>query len=122
MAETKAETPPHVEVREVAIAKLPLENPDNVKPVYCNSAQVAMTNWDIRLLFSELIVLPPDNLSNNLRANVVMTPSHAKALAKLMNDQIAKFEELHGEIAWPPKETKKGTKVKSEGQPHSQLH
>jgi hypothetical protein len=74
-------------------------NPNNVGSVYANIAAVAMTTWDVRILLSEItqIVIgePPSVI---LRANIVMTPSHAKAFAKLLEDNIAAYEKQFGKI------------------------
>ncbi len=79
-----------------------IENPNGVKSVYANNTFVSATSWDIRLTFSELIPDPLDGpVTNELRANVVLTPKQAKALAMTLSGVVQKYEEQLGEIVWP---------------------
>lgn len=103
---------------EVKIADLRVENPDNVRTVYTNNANVHATPWDIRLLFSEIIPTPDGGARLERRAEVVMAPAHAKALVQALQTTISQFEQANGEIPWPPK----GTNGKNKANPHPQSH
>lgn len=95
----KAE-PRAVDLREVAV-----ENLDNIRSRYSNQAAVTMTMWDFRLIFSEIIVEgPPGAIPQvrcEVRGSIVMSPAHAKVLAKVLDDNIKLYEKENGEIPWP---------------------
>jgi hypothetical protein len=86
------------------LSKITPKNSDNVHSVYANSVQIIPTNWDFRFLLSEITVEPPDSLSVELRANIVMTPAHAKSLLYLLGAHMQEYEKQNGEIKiqWPP--------------------
>src|SRR5436190_17569799 len=87
------------------VSKLPLSNPDNIRPVYTNFAGIAQTPWDFQIMFSEMVVAG-QNISVQLRSLVVMTPHHAKALLGVLQANIAEFEKSHGEIKWQKQDGK----------------
>lgn len=85
--------------KTVSLADLKPANPNNIRPVYSNAAGVRMTTWDIHMLFSE-VILTTDSMELEVRANVVMSPAHAKAFAAVLNRNIAEWEKDNGEIKW----------------------
>ena len=82
-------------------------NPKNIEPVYANNAALMTTAHDIRMVLAEVvswsISQPP---AVELRANIVMSPTHFKAFAKAVADTITSYEKAHGEIQWPPNQQK----------------
>ena len=74
--------------QELAVSELPVTNPDNVRPVYSNHAGVQVTTWDIRIMFAEITPML-GSAEIQQRANVVMAPAHAKALAVILAQHIA---------------------------------
>ena len=84
----------------VDVGSLPLENPRGVESVYCNNVGMAGTPWDIRFLFTEIVVQGP-TAHSELRASVVMSPAHAKAFAISVTKQLAEHEKAYGAIALP---------------------
>lgn len=85
---------------------IPLEGGTDVPSVYTNHGRIQMTQWDARLLFSEIIIASgavnapntnPD-IRNVARANIVMSPAHAKAFLKAFQEQVDIWEKTYGEI------------------------
>jgi len=85
----------------IDITKLALENTRQVESVYANNAGLAITPWDVRVLLSEIVPTPAGGVILEQRANIVMTHSHAKALAIALTNAIAVYEQDHGEIHLP---------------------
>jgi len=82
-----------------------IEPPDfsSVSGVYSNSANLIVTNWDIRMLFGEIVPAPGGHrLHIAPRASVVMSPYHFKAFVEMLVNNLAQFEESHGQIKWEP--------------------
>lgn len=81
---------------------LPLENPNSVQPVYCNNANASIAPWDVRLIFSEVVITSkPGDAKHVLRAHVVMNPAHAKALAGALAQTVQAYEKQFGAIKMP---------------------
>jgi len=96
----------------------PLEGDAIAAAAYCNFAQVQTTAWDFRFLLSEVVTVrfPKPAMRHALRANVVMTPAHAKAFCAALVNQLREYERQFGEIAVPatddvPSSTGEGPKV-----------
>jgi hypothetical protein len=86
----------------VDINSLPLTNPDSVPSVYCNNANIAIAPWDIRLIFSEIVIAGnTEKPAQVLRANIAMNPAHAKALAAALTAAVAGYETQFGQIKMP---------------------
>lgn len=68
-------------------------NPLGVKSVYSNNMDVTAGPLDVRLDFHEIL---PDQgkLVRERRASVVMSVPHFRAMMKLLNDQMAKLNDL----------------------------
>jgi len=88
---------------QIDLSKVPLENPDNVRPVYSNNINVIPTSLDFRFIFTEVVPLSPTSVSHEIRAHVVLGPTQAKALLMLMAAHLQQYEKDHGEIKvqWP---------------------
>lgn len=52
----------------------------------------------------DFIKMMPGVPKAKVKSRIILTPQHAKRLYKALQDNIAKFERLHGEIAVPEKE------------------
>jgi hypothetical protein len=84
------------------INTLPLTNPDSVPSVYCNNANIAIAPWDIRLIFSEIVIAGnTEKPVHVLRASIAMNPAHAKALAVSLSAAVAAYETQFGQIMMP---------------------
>jgi hypothetical protein len=93
---------------EIPLQDIPVVNPNNIQSVYTNNVIVMNAPFDIRLVFNEMV---SEGLGKPvqavLRANVCMTPAHAKALADALTGAVEQYKEIFGEIPWPPKQIEK---------------
>jgi hypothetical protein len=95
----KPQEPSHVPTQQqFNVADVPITNPHNVEPVYCNNAAVYITQWDIRLLFSEITVDVKLTPGHVVRASVTMTPKHAKAFLSVLQNTIEVYEKDNGKL------------------------
>jgi hypothetical protein len=106
------------DAQEINVADLETTNPDNVRPVYSNHAGVQVSTWDVRLMFAEITPIV-GGTEIQQRANIVMTPAHAKAFAFILAQHIAIYEKANGEIPWPPKAAEKSAAAKKGRHPQS---
>lgn len=83
------------------VQESPVENPLGVESMYVNHANVLTTQWDFRIIMSEVVPMRPKDVHVQLRANVVMTPPHAKAFLNVLKANIEIWEKQNGEIKVP---------------------
>jgi hypothetical protein len=83
------------------LSSLPISNRDSVRSVYANNVTMAFGPWDIRFAFSEISQDSKGELAHELKANLVMSPAHAKALVGTLSTALKKYEEQFGEIIQP---------------------
>jgi hypothetical protein len=62
---------------------------------YCN---LAIINHSISEFVVDFIKVMPGVPKAKVKSRIVLTPQHAKRFLKALNDNISKFESLHGEI------------------------
>ena len=81
---------------------LPIQGGDLGHAVYANNVDLATSPWDVRLVFTELVGSgTPTKIEKFLRAHVVMTPSHAKALIQALSNTLLEHEKAYGTIKMP---------------------
>jgi len=78
--------------------QLRLEVPQNLSATYSNAVVIAQTMSEI--IFDFVQVTPTDQRAR-VQSRIVMTPSNAKLLLRALEQNLAKFEEKHGEIKVP---------------------
>jgi len=69
-----------------------------------------MTQVDVRFFLAEKINRTDPG---EMRASVVMAPTTAKAFLHLLSENIKKYEDVNGEIAWQPKKPVAGAAKKA---------
>jgi hypothetical protein len=69
-------------------------NDETLKGHYANMAQISHTKEEFGLDF--ILMLPP---AAQLQSRVILSPGHAKRLAKALQENIEKYEGSHGKIA-----------------------
>lgn len=70
---------------------------------YSNNAQLRTSNWDVSCVFGEIVGEESAGAPIiEQRVSVVMSPQHAKAFLRLLQENIRKYEEAFGEIKWQP--------------------
>lgn len=94
---------------QLQMQDIPAVNPNNVQSVYSNGVAIMNGQFDIRLLFSEVVSAGMGQpVQSVLRASVVLTPAHAKALSEALENALKKYPSAFGKIPWPPEvESKK---------------
>lgn len=75
-----------------------LDVPANLNATYANAAIIAQTMSEI--IFDFVQVTPTDPRAR-VQSRIVMTPLNAKLLMKALEQNLAKYEEKHGEIKLP---------------------
>ncbi|PSH03767.1 MAG: hypothetical protein CXZ00_10470 [Acidobacteria bacterium] len=73
--------------------EIKLTNPRGVESVYVNNVQILVSNWDIRFLCTELMAAPGGGPEQQLRANLVMSIPHAKALLTALQNALDRSQQ-----------------------------
>jgi hypothetical protein len=68
---------------------------DMMDGVYANMAVIAHSPTEF---ITDFVSLMPGVPQAKVRARVIMTPQHAKRLARALQENIAKYESVHGAI------------------------
>ena len=63
--------------------------------IYSNLAVITHSNAEFILDFINVM---PGTPKSKVKARMVLTPQHAKRLARALNENIQKYESLHGEV------------------------
>lgn len=91
MADPKTPQPPQPR-------RLNLEIPADLPATYANFAMITHSNWEMFLDFAQIL---PNVPKARVRTRIVLTPANAKMLLKALEENIARYEETHGEIKLP---------------------
>ena len=82
--------------------KIQLTNTPEYRENYANSVQVRVNLWDFLLLFGRVNQTSPDEvLIHNFQA-IYVSPQQAKALLKVLKDNVSQYETAFGEIKLEP--------------------
>ncbi len=92
--------PAEAEVQEQVIDKVSYVEGSSNLASYVNNAQISVSPWDFTIAFGQIAEVKDAKLIVQQRATVVMSPEHAKALANVLNNNIASYEKAFGEIRW----------------------
>jgi hypothetical protein len=93
-----------------------IPNQPNVKLVerpeyredYANSVQVRVNVWDFFLVFGTMQQASETQVELHNFQGVYLSPQQAKALAALLNQNVASYESAFGEIKLDPRMTPSG--------------
>jgi len=76
--------------------QLNIELPDEIaEGIYSN---LAIINHSVSEFVLDFISIMPGRPKAKVKSRIVLTPQHAKRLAKALADNVKKFEQQHGEI------------------------
>jgi hypothetical protein len=78
--------------------QLRVELPNNLQPIYANGAMVTQTHSEIVLDFLQIM---PNDPRARIQARIAMTPANAKLFLRALEQNLARYEEKHGEISLP---------------------
>jgi len=79
------------------------QDPSDTVSRYTNTAYIAMSQWDLTIDFRLASPAPgtpvdaPLSVTHEV-ARIVMSPTHAKVLAKLIGDAVSKWEATFGDL------------------------
>lgn len=79
--------------------KLNLEIPSNLSATYSNAVIVSQTHSEIIMDFLQIL---PNDPRARVQSRIVMTPANAKMFLKALEQNLSRFEDVHGEINLPP--------------------
>jgi hypothetical protein len=88
------------EPQQPVARRLNLEIPADLAATYANFAIITHSPWEVFLDFAQIL---PNVPKARVRARLVLTPPNAKLLLTALQDNIARYEEQHGEIQVPPR-------------------
>lgn len=80
--------------------RLSLEIPADLAATYANFAIITHSPWEVFLDFAQIL---PNVPKARVQARLVLTPTNAKMLLTALQDNIARYEDQHGEIKVPPR-------------------
>jgi Protein of unknown function (DUF3467) len=81
--------------------------PDNVSEFYVNAMQVALTPWDVMLLFGSAalpeVFIGSSPFKTEIRVDAVirMSPQHAKAVVRALSSVMDEYDKQFGEVHIP---------------------
>jgi len=78
--------------------QLQIELPVNLEATYANFALITHSPSELILDFARAL---PNVPKAKVYARIILTPMNAKLLHRALGDNLAKFEEKHGEIKTP---------------------
>lgn len=80
---------------------IPISNSSSVRSEYSNSVNVGFGPWDVRLTFTEIAQDSQGAVVQELKANLIMSPAHARALVGVLSTALAQYENQFGKIIQP---------------------
>jgi len=79
-------------------AKIQLSNTNDYRETYANSVQVRVSLWDFFLSFGSINQTAADAVSIQNFQGIFLSPQQAKALANVLSQNVAQYEQTFGEI------------------------
>ncbi|NQX85284.1 MAG: DUF3467 domain-containing protein [Flavobacteriaceae bacterium] len=61
-------------------------------------SNLAIINHSVSEFVLDFVSIMPGTPKSKVKSRIILTPQHAKRLAKALNDNIKRFEAAHGEI------------------------
>jgi hypothetical protein len=71
---------------------------------YANSVQVRMSVWDFFLVFGTMTQETPEEVNLANFQGIYLSPQQTKALANVLNHNLAQYEQTFGPIALEPQQ------------------
>ncbi len=78
--------------------QLNVHQTDDYREGYANSVQIRLSLWDFFVQFGTASQTTPDTVNVNVFQGVYLSPQQAKALAALLQQNLAHYEAAFGEI------------------------
>ena len=83
-------------------AKIHMSNTADYREGYANSVQVRVSLWDFFLAFGIIHQPSPDSVNIQNFQGLYLSPQQAKALANVLQQNVAQYEQTFGEIKLEP--------------------
>jgi hypothetical protein len=90
--------PPGPDASPVLLTNPIFIDSESVFNVYVNNTEAAITPWDIRIKFREIVDIQGTHPVIKTHGIAVMAPAHAKAVMEALQKTIALYEDKFGEI------------------------
>jgi Protein of unknown function (DUF3467) len=90
----------------IAVANEPsvnITNSADYREGYSNSVQVRVSVWDFQLVFGTLQQQSPEEVQVRNFQAVYLSPQQAKALLRILEQNVMQYENAFGEIKLDPK-------------------
>lgn len=75
-----------------------MELPEDLAPIYSNTARISHTPFDFILDFTRIL---PAETRVRVLARLIMSPAAAKLFLRALSENLARYESVFGEIALP---------------------
>jgi hypothetical protein len=82
--------------------RIQLINTPEYREQYANSVQIRLNLWDFFLMFGRVNQTTPDEVQIHNFQGIYLSPQQAKALLKLMQQNVNQYEAAFGEINLEP--------------------
>jgi Protein of unknown function (DUF3467) len=82
--------------------RIQLLNTPEYRENYANSVQIRLNLWDFLLMFGRVSQTTADEVQIHNFQGVYLSPQQAKALLKLMQQNVSQYEAAFGEINLEP--------------------
>jgi hypothetical protein len=79
--------------------RITLEKSPDYRDSYANSVQVRLSIWDFFLVFGTLEQQNPEQVRIDNFQGIYLSPQQAKALANVLNHNVAQYEQSFGPIS-----------------------
>jgi hypothetical protein len=89
------------DMRQVKVEYVVPDPEGGLFTAYANDTKLAYTNYDVRMVFGEVVDVLPDKIIVEQRAQVTISYLHAKFLIHALNQAVLQYEAVFGEIKLP---------------------
>src|SRR5689334_21285137 len=76
----------------------PIIRGKDYRTVYSDTVRLGLSPWDFRLTFGVIVEPARQVPCTEDIITILMSPQHTKALTNILNEHLAKWEAVHGEI------------------------
>ena len=83
---------------ETVTVQPPEQLQKTVSAMYANQIHIALTPWDIQMMFGVLKGVNVGQAVFEPMVNIIMSPAHAKAMSQILRQQVASYEAQFGPI------------------------
>jgi hypothetical protein len=76
----------------------PIVRASDYRTIYANATRIGLSAYDVRLTFGIIVEAEPGKAVNQDQITVIMSPQHAKAVIKIMQDNLPIWEAQYGKM------------------------